>query len=148
MKDEYILNHGKSYINKNQFDKAAKVFRDGKDFKKDSENDYLRKTLLAYCLFQLQELEETIEIAKTVQPKELLCKELASSLIANSHMILERYEEAFLTMKTYLQDNSPKLYLRTLKVFLQNSADGIITDEVMVNEIKAFAVKYKVILEH
>jgi len=147
MIDEDILNHGKTYLNTEQFDKAIKVFRNGKDFKKNSENDYRRRALLAFCLFQLEELEETIAIAKTVRPKDVLCKELASTLICSSLFRLERYEQAFLTMRIYLQDHTPKLYLRTLKIFLEDIADGIITDETIINEIKEWSEKYNVSLE-
>lgn len=147
MIDEDILNHGNSYLNNEQYDKAIKVFRNEKDFKKNSENDYRRKALLAFCLFQLEELEETIAIAKTVHPKDVLCKELASTLICSSHFKLERYEQAFFTMKMYLQEHKPKLYLRILKIFLEDIADGIITDETMIKEVKEWSKKYNVNLE-
>lgn len=147
MIDEMILDHGKSYINKCEFENAEKVFRNETDFQKGSENDEIRRSLLAYCLFQMAEFEQTMAIAKTIQSTDLLRKELASALICNSLHILKRYEEAFSVMKTYLANNKPKLYLRTLKVFLEDIAKGAITDEVMINEIKAWAIKHKVNLD-
>jgi tetratricopeptide (TPR) repeat protein len=146
MIDEDVLNHGKSYLNKNEFEKAIKVFRNNKDFKKGTENDEARKTLLAYCLFNLKELPETMAIAKTVKSDNLLCKELASTLICSSLLKLERYEEAYSVMKTYLKDNRPKLYLRTIKILLEDIADGIIKDEKIISEVQVLATKYNISL--
>ena len=147
MIDEEILNHGTSYLIKEQFDKAAKVFRNGKDFKKNSENDFLRRAYLAFSLFQLEELEETIAIAKTVKSEDVACQELASTLICSSLFKLGDYEQAFLTMKSHLQHNPPKMYIRVLRIFLEDIADGIITDETIIREVKEWAVKYNVGLE-
>jgi cytochrome c oxidase assembly protein Cox11 len=69
MIDEGVSNHLKSYLNKNEFEKGAKVFINSKDFKKGSENDEVRKILLAFCFFNLEGLDETIAIAKTVNTK-------------------------------------------------------------------------------
>lgn len=144
MTNEDILDHGKMYIGKSQFVKAAKVFRNGKDFEKKSEMDYYRKTLLAYCLFQLDEIDEALAIAKKAKPKEEPYKEMASVLICSSHLKLECYEQAFITMKSYLQDNTPNLYLRTLQILIIRITEGVITNESMITEINEWAEKYKV----
>jgi hypothetical protein len=83
MIDEDVLNNGKSYLNKNEFEKAVKVFKNSKDFTKASENDAIRKTLLGYRLFNLREQEATIAIAKTATTESLLFKELAPTLICS-----------------------------------------------------------------
>jgi hypothetical protein len=49
-------------------------------------------------------------------------------------------------MKTYLKDNRPKLYLRTIKILLEDIADGIIKDEKIISEVQVLATKYNISL--